>query len=338
LTIWAQNKGGAVASLQKVPFTERIMNAIVSYVSYLGKTFWPVDLAVFYPYQHSFNGWQVSCAAAILIIISIAVIYFMKKVPFLFVGWFWYLGTLVPVIGLVQVGSQAMADRYTYLPSTGIGIMLAWGIPYLLPSEKMRKIILIPAAAIVLAVLPILTWQQCGYWKNSIELFNHALNVTKNNYLAHANMGVALAAEGRNDEAIYHYKNAIKINSYYDYAYYNLANAFKDQGNMEEAAKNFRETIRINPNFAGANNNLGIILEMYFKKYDEAIYHYRQELKIQPDNPGVHYNLGIALAAKGELPVAIKHFQTAIYLKPDYEAARQWLRMVLDARQKQAKP
>ena len=139
ITLWAQNKGGAVASLQKMPFSERLSNAIVSYVAYLGKIFWPVDLAVFYPYEYSFPLWQILGAILLLLGISAAVIYFIKKAPFLFVGWFWYLGTLIPVIGLVQVGRQAMADRYTYLPSIGIGIMLVWGIIYLFRGKDCVK-------------------------------------------------------------------------------------------------------------------------------------------------------------------------------------------------------
>ena len=335
MTYYAAQSVGAVSVVS--PLTTKIINMCISYVAYIGKIFWPVDLAVFYPYQHVLPFWQPWGALLILLLISAVVILYIRKLPFLFVGWFWYLGTLVPVIGLVQVGRQALADRYTYLPSIGIGIILAWGIMNLLPKEKLQKIILIPLAVIVIILMTVLTWRQCGYWKDSVTLFNHALQVTKNNYLAHDSLGVALDAEGKHQEAIDHYKNAIKINPEYDNAYYNLANAFKDLGNMEEAAKNFRETIRVNPNFTNAHNNLGIILEMYYKRYDEAIHQYRQELKIQPDNSGVHYNLGIALAAKGEQQEAIKHFQRAIYLKPDYEAAREWLRLLVKEEQKQTK-
>ncbi len=147
--------------------------------------------------------WQVFGAISILLGISIAVIYAIKKAPFLFVGWFWYLGVLIPVIGLMQVGRQAMADRYTYLPSIGIAIMIAWGAAYLLPKEeRKRKIILLPTVSAVLIILTILTWRQCGYWKNSSSLFNHDLQITKNNYLAHSALGAALAAEGKKNEAI----------------------------------------------------------------------------------------------------------------------------------------
>ena len=145
VTLWAQNKDGAVTSMENLPFLSRVLNAIISYVFYLGKIFWPVDLSVFYPYEYYFPLWQLLASCFILIGITIVVIYAIKKLPFLFVGWFWYLGTMIPVIGLVQVGSQAMADRYTYLPSIGIAIMLAWGIPLLFTRADMRKKILFPA-------------------------------------------------------------------------------------------------------------------------------------------------------------------------------------------------
>jgi len=334
LTIWAQNKGGAVASLQKLPFSERIMNASVSYVAYLGKTFWPVDLAVFYPYQHNYPDWQVAGALLILLGISGLAIYSVKKAPFFLMGWLWYLGTLVPVSGLVQVGRQAMADRYTYLPAIGIGIMLAWGIPYLLSSEKMRRIILAPAAAIVLAVLSILTWQQCGYWKNSVELFNHALQVTNNNYLAHTNLGVALAAEGKNEAAVDNYNAAIRINPNHDNAHYNLANLLAKQGKIDEAINHYREAVRINPNYYLAYNNLGINLAKQ-RNFAEAIYCYRKALQLEPNDPGFYLNLGASLADSGKLQEAIEQFRTAVYLNPDYDDARRALRIALEIEKRQ---
>ena len=327
--IWQQQAAGGMVSIQQISFSDRIINAIVSYVSYVGKTFWPVDLAVFYPYEHSFPIWQILSASLILLGVSIVVVYFAKRTPFFAIGWLWYLSTLFPVIGLLQAGAQAMADRYTYFPSIGIAIIVAWGIVYLLPKEKMRKIIIFPAA-IILAALTFLTWQQCGYWNNSIELFNHTLQVTKDNYLAQTNLGVALDAKGKNDQALAHYLSALKINPHYDKAHYNLAMVFKEQGNIEASLKHFQETLLINPNFPDAHNNIGIILEKYFKKYEEAIYHYEQELKITPDNPGTHFNLGIALAIKGNLKEAAEHFRQAIDLKPDYEDARRALKLALE--------
>jgi len=360
VTIWAQSKGGAVASLGNLPLIDRILNAIVSYIQYLIKIFWPVDLAVFYTYRQILPSWQIFGAASIILGISIIVIYVIKKAPFLFVGWFWYLGTLVPVIGLMQVGNQSIADRYTYFPSIGIAIILAWGIGYLMPKEKLRKMILIPVAAIILAALTFLTWQQCGYWKNSISLFTHVVQVTKDNYLAHNSLGAALAAEGKNEEAIAHFREAFEINptsalaltnlcmflvaegkneeaiAYYfaaiqvnpDHfeAHYNLAELFVKQNKIDQAILHFREVARITPSSFAALNNLGVNLEKKLN-HDEAIYYYRKAMLIEPQNPGIYFNLGVALGNKGELKEAIESFRQAINLKPDYEEARRALKL-----------
>ena len=286
ITLWAQSKGGALVSVQKLPFSERVVNAIVSYVSYLGKTFWPINLAVFYPYESSLSLGQVFGSVLILIIISAAVVYFIKKAPFLFVGWFWYLGTLIPVIGLVQVGGQAMADRYTYLPSIGIAIMLVWGIPLLFRREDMRKKVLFPAGIAYLAILAVLTWQQCGYWKNSVKLFNHALYITKDNAQPHINLGLALAAEGKSKEAIDHYNEAIRLKPDYVEAYNNRGNAY---------------------------NNLG--------KYQRAIEDYTKVISLKPNHIKAYYNLGTAYAKLSQYQLAIEEFNTAIRLQPDYTLA-----------------
>ena len=359
VTIWAQSNGGLIASLEQLPLLNRMLNAIVSYVVYVIKIFWPVNLAVFYPYEQFFPLWQVFGAASIILAISIAVIYFIKKAPFLFVGWFWYLGALVPVIGLMQVGLQSMADRYTYFPSIGIAIILAYGIAYLLPEGKLYKIIIM-AAAIILAALTFLTWQQCGYWKNSVVLYDHVLKVTKNNYLAHSNLGIVLAAQGRKEEAITQYLAAIKINPNYADAYYNLANLLIKQGKIEDAIDNYRQAVKINPDHFEAHcnladaflkqhkidkaiehfreaaritppsfaafNNLGVNLERQLK-HDEAIYYYRKALLIEPNNPGIHFNLGVAFGNKGELREAAEHFRQAIILKPYYDEAKQALKL-----------
>ena len=278
VTIRAQNKSGSVISMVHISFLERIANAIISYVSYLGKTFWPVDLAVFYPYGHFFPFWQVLVSCFILLGITMVVIYAFKKLPFLFMGWFWYFGTLIPVIGLVQVGEQAMADRYSYLPSIGIAIGLAWGIPLLFPREDMRKKILFPAGIAVLIILAVLTWQQCGYWKNSIELFNHALQVTKNNNYAHESIGSVLLDEGKNEAAIEHYNEAIRIKSDDAYTHFNRGLAFFRLGQPQRAIEDYNEAILLKPDFIDAYNNRGTSyakLGQYqnaIEDYNKAIY------------------------------------------------------------------
>jgi tetratricopeptide (TPR) repeat protein len=264
-------------------------------------------------------------AVLILLVISIFAIYLVKKAPFFLTGWLWYLGTLVPVIGLVQVGRQSMADRYMYLPSIGIGIIIVWGLAYLLPQEKIRKFIFVPVAAIVLMILSFLTWQQCGYWKNSITLFEHTLQVTKNNYLAHTNLGIALAADGKIDQAMAHYDAALKIKPNDDNAHYNLGNIYMRQGNNEEAIKHFQAAVRLNPTYFPAHNNLGVLFEKQTKNH-EAIEHYRQAFLLEPNNPGINFNLGVALARSGKLKEAIEYLRMSVYLNPNDEQARRVLR------------
>ena len=317
VTIWTQSKSGAVASLEQLPFLDRLLNAIVSYIQYLIKIFWPVNLAVFYPYEQSLQFWQIFGAASILMGISIAVIYAIKKAPFLFVGWFWYLGTLVPVIGLIQVGKQSIADRYTYFPSIGVAIILAWGIIYLLPKEKLRKMILIPAAVIILAGLTFLTLQQCGYWKNSISLFNHVLQATKDNYLAHNSLGVALAAEGKNEEAITHYLAAIEINPTYSTGHYNLGAALVAQGKNEEATDHYLAAIKTNPNFDDAYYNLANLL-IKQGKIKEAIDNYRQAFKINPNHFEAHCNLAELFVKQNKIDQAIMHLREAVRINPSF--------------------
>ena len=315
VTIWVQKNGGAVAYLEELPFLDRMLNAIVSYVAYLIKIFWPVNLAVFYTYRQYLPSWQVFGAASILLGISIAVIYAIKKAPYLFVGWFWYLGTLVPVIGLIQVGKQSIADRYTYFPSIGIAIILTWGVAYLLPRVKLRKIIIIPAA-LILAALTFLTWQQCGYWKNSISLFNHVLQATKDNYLAHNNLGTALAAEGKKEEAIAHYRKAIEINPTFTIAHLNLGAALVAQGRIEEALA----AIKMNPNQEEAHFHLGVVLAAQGRN-EEAIAHYLAAIKINPNYDDAYYNLANLLMKQGKIEEAIDNYSKAIKINPDHADA-----------------
>jgi tetratricopeptide (TPR) repeat protein len=248
--------------LQRLSFSDRIMNTIVSYVAYLDKTLRPVDLACFYPYSF-LQLWQVIGAAFVLLVISVAVVYLVKKTPFLAVGWFWYLGTLFPVSGLMQAGSQAMADRYTYFPFIGIAIMVAWGILFLIQREDIRRKILFPAAIAALSIMAVFTWQQCGYWKNSIGLFNHALQVTKNNVRAHNNFALALFAEGKIEESIDHYNKAIRLKSDNLEAYNNRGIAYTTLGQYQMAIEDYNKAIRLKPDDADSYFNRGFV---YFKQ------------------------------------------------------------------------
>jgi Flp pilus assembly protein TadD len=319
VTIWAQNKGGMLVSMESLPFFVRVQNAVIYYVSYLGKTFWPVGLTFFIPMNNFFPLWQILASCLILTVITITVIYAFKKLPFLFVGWFWYLGTLIPVIGLVKSSSYAMADRFTYIPSIGIAIMLVWGIPFLFPHENIRKKILFPAGIGVLAILTILTWKQCGYWKNIDTLSRHALQVTKDNYLSHDMFGNALAREGKIEEAIEQFNEAIRLKPDYSATYYNRGLVYsKNLGQYQRAIEDFNEAIRLQPNYAkfynirgGAYYNLG--------QYQHAIEDFNEAIRLQPNYAYPYYNRGLVYSKDlGQYQRAIEDFNEAVRLKPDY--------------------
>ena len=297
LTLWSQRTG--IASLDRLPIVDRAMNAILSYLYYIDKFVYPVDLAVFYPYPNYVSLWQVSVASLLLFGISIAVIYTSKKAPFFFVGWFWYLGTMVPVIGLVQVGNQAMADRYTYLPSIGIAIMLAWGVPHLFRSEDIRRRVLLPTGSATIATLVFLSWMQCGYWENSISLFSHTLNVTKNNYSIHNNIALPLSKEGKINEAIYHYNEAIRLNPNYAEAYNNRGTLYGKIRQYQLAIKDFNKAINLYPNYAEAHYNKGLT---YFMsgQYQSAIKYYNKAITLKSDYADAYSNRAVAYFKKGD--------------------------------------
>jgi tetratricopeptide (TPR) repeat protein len=235
-----------------------MINAVVSYVYYLKNTFLPFNLAAFYPFVYSFPLWQVLYSAFILMGITVFVVYYFKKMPFLPVGWFWYLGTLVPVSGLLPVGAP-MADHYTYLPSIGIAIMLAWGIPVLIKNEDFRKKILLPAGIIFIIILAVLTWQQCGYWENSIKLWDYALKVTKNNVTAYSRLGTAYFTLGQNQQAIENFEKAIYLDPKYLVGYNRLGIAYSKLGRYQQAIENFNKAIRLKPDFVDAYNNRAVV-------------------------------------------------------------------------------
>jgi len=320
VTFWAQTKDKMVASIQYLPFLERVNNAIISYTAYLEKTFWPSHLAIFYPYEYILPLWKVIISGIIIILITLTVLYYIKKLPFLFVGWFTYLGTLVPVIGLVQVGNQALADRYTYLPSIGIAVMLAWGITSLIKNENIRRKILFPAATAVLFILTILTWQQCGYWKNSIDIFSQALHVTKHNHLAHNNLGFYLFNEGKTREAFYHYNKAIGLVPYH-YGYYNnRANAYVRLGEYQLAMADYNKAVILKPDYAESYYNRGTLYGKT-RKYQLAIKDFNQVIALKPDHIKAYNNRGITYLELGMYQKAIDDLNEAIRLKPDYADA-----------------
>jgi len=292
-TLLAQRQ--EITPLDELPLAARTANALVSYLVYIGKMFWPQALAVLYPYPDANPLWQAAAAGAILTTAVLLVVKYGRRFPYLAVGWFWYLGTLVPVVGIVQVGAQSHADRYTYLPLIGLFIMIAWGIPELLKGRSYGAPVLGVLAGIVVAACAVLSWQQLAHWQNSLTLFEHTLAVTKNNYVIRSNMGAALAEEGRFAEAVVHYEEALRIRPKDVDIRYNYANALARQGKMRE-----------------------------------AVVQYEIVLKTEPGKAAVHNNLAIALASIGQTDKALGHWREALRLKPDYEEAQVNLRMALE--------
>jgi len=326
----AQNRGGALESVAFLPMDVRLANAVVSYIIYMGKTIWPLNLAVFYPHPGSTMPiWQVATAGFFLLFISVFVIWESRKRPYLVVGWLWYLGTLVPVIQLVQVGDHAMADRYTYIPLIGVFLMIAWGLADVAARWPGTKIVIGTSMAGIVLCLAICSHLQSRQWQDSVTLFEHALNVTAENHVAHTNLGVALAGQGNIDRAIWHYSQAVIIEPDYVGARLNLASALAEQEKFQEAIAHYSEVLRIKPDYADAHFNMGNAL-IRLCKPEIAILHYTEALRINPNDPEVLNNLGIALSKQERLQDAADRFREALRIQPDFAEARHNLATVLE--------
>jgi len=332
ITFYAQKKCGAVGSLEVYPIKVRIANALLSYVKYIGKMVYPTELAVLYPHPGMLPWWKITGACLILVFISFLAIRIVKQSPYFAMGWLWYLGTLVPVIGLVQVGRQSMADRYTYVPLIGIFIIIAWGVPELVAKWRYRKILLTMLATVFITILMAMTWKQTGYWENSITLFEHTLKITSNNYVSHNNLGLALYEQGRESEAIEHFVQALRIKPDCSEAHNNLGFALYKQGRESEAIEHYLQTLRIKPDYWQAHLNLGVALDKQGCTAD-AIEHYLQAIRIKPDCEKAHNSLAIALSRKGDIEGAIAHFKKALRINPDNIQVKNKLKKALIIKQ-----
>jgi tetratricopeptide (TPR) repeat protein len=328
---------GIVLSLESVSMKLRIANALVSYIKYLAKMIWPQRLAIYYPFPKIIPMWQTIAAFMLLVFISVLVIKALKRAPYLAVGWLWYLGTLVPVIGLIQAGLwPAMADRWAYVPLIGIFIMVAWGIPDLAARWHFKKTWLSLAAATVLSVFVVTTWLHVRIWADSITLFEHAIKVTTNNFVAHNNLGTALKEQGRIAEAIHHYQEALRLLPGYAKAHNNIGAVMENQGRIAEAILHYTEAVRIDPENALIHYNLGHVLGEQ-DRMAEAIGHYVKALQIKPDFADAYNNLGVALLRLGKITQAIDYLQEAVRLKPDAVAMQDNLKSALTAQEKSEK-
>lgn len=257
ITYIVQKEGGAVDSFAAVPLYARISNAIVSYAVYIWKTLWPTRLAFIYPFPNLIPEWETAAAGLLLASITAAVFWAGGRFRHLAVGWLWYIVTLIPVIGLVQVGAQARADHYTYIPLIGLFIMAAWGVPELVKEWRYRKWALTAAAGLVLAGLFPVTWTQAGYWHDNFTLDNHALNVTNGNYIAYSCRGAAYAGLHNSRLAIKDFEKAAEANPGYANAYYNIGNIYAASGDYRRAINYYGKAIGADPGFVKAIYNLG---------------------------------------------------------------------------------
>jgi tetratricopeptide (TPR) repeat protein len=352
ITVTAQRLGGSISPLEQIAIDERVQNAIVTYAAYLWKFLWPTDLAVLYPHPGDWESWRVALSAAVLLAISVFVAAMRRRAPALLTGWLWYLGTLVPVIGLVQVGVQAMADRYTYVPQIGLAIMLAWSLPPLKRPEF--RAVIGSLSVMILVTLSWMTSRQVRYWRDSISLFERTISITSNNYIAHHNLAYAYEKERQYDKAIemyertldikpdyvtghnnlglliagrdpdagvYHLRRAVELKPNSSLLRSNLGLALANKGLLDEAIAELERAVQIDPRDAQAHVNLGRVLTKK-QKFPEAIDHYLAALMIESDKPDVHCDLGVALAHEGDLERAIAHFEAALKIQPDFEKAK----------------
>ncbi len=315
LTLYAQNKGGALKSLESTSFHLRIENAVIAYAKYIGITIWPHDLALLYPFPSSLPLWQALGSTLLLLCISSVVIRYRRRYPYLLVGWFWFLITLLPVIGLVQVGGQSMADRYTYIPLTGLFIMSSWFVPDVMQGWRHRQAVLAILAGIIIFASVLVTWHQLDYWKDNLSLYRHTLQVTTGNYLILNNYGIALAEKGRFEDAILQYQEALRAWPKSATAHVNWGAALAHQGKFPEAIGHYTEALRLIPDYALAHGNMGRALAQ-IGRIDEAIAHYKEALKIDPSLADVHLNLAILLLKKGQHGQALQHYQMVLQLDP----------------------
>jgi Tfp pilus assembly protein PilF len=335
ITWWVQSRGGAASSLDSVPLVARIINAVLAYGVYLRKTLWPMDLAVFYPHaalvREGLSPARTVGAAAVglgLGVATWAILRARTTRPHLAVGWLWYLGTLVPVLGIVQVGRQGWADRYTYLPSIGLAIAAAWAVAEAAARRPAWAPRLVAGCAVVLGLLSVLTWIQIGRWRDGETLYRSALRVTRENFLVHNNLGVTLADAGRPAEAALQYEAALRANPAYAEAHNNLGVVLKRQGRLDEAERHFLATLRLRPDFEAAHNNLGN-LYMARGEFDRARERYEAALRIAPTYAEALANFGILLAETGDLDRAEARLLAAVASDPGRSETRKNLGIVL---------
>ena len=328
ITIHAQGSSGALKSFGDIGLSERMVNAVVSYGGYAAKMFWPMNLACFYPYPTSFPISAVLLSVTFLGAASFFSFRYIRTAPYLAMGWLWYLITLLPVSGIIQVGDQAMADRYTYIPLIGLFIAIAWGIPDLLKANPFYRYFIPAAGGATLLLLVILTYNQTGVWKDSRVLFEHAIAVTEGNYVAHNNLGSYLMGHKRFDEAASHFEKVVQIKPGNEKYLNNLGIALFRQNRYDEAMTYYLRAIAVNPLFADSYCNAADVC-LFSGRDNEALEYYRKALHLRPGNAAAENNVAEILIRQEKLDEAIIYLRAAIKHHPDYAVARNTLAVVL---------
>jgi tetratricopeptide (TPR) repeat protein len=327
ITFIAQHRGGAMRLTENLDFSQRLANALVVYVVYAGRMAWPADMAVFYPYAVRPPS-QAVLAAILLVTVTVLVLWHLRRRPYLAVGWFWYLGTLVPVIGLVQVGGQAMADRFTYLPLVGLFIAVAWGAAEWASGRRWRAWGVAAGAVLVVIACMAASARQLQYWTDSETLDRHALSVTEDNVMIHDNLGVCLFSMGRYEESAEEHEAALRIDPGYVGAHNNLGLALVKLGRLDDAKRHYNEALRLKPDYATGYVNLGLALAKV-GRFEEAIQHYHEALRLAPDLGPAHDHLGSSLLSQGKREEALAEFEEALRLNPRDGAAHNNLAIAL---------
>ena len=311
-----------------ISFTQRITNVFFSYVMYLKKLLWPEDLSIWYLYLNV-PVWQVFLSAVILIMATILVCKYLKKYPYLPVGWFWYLGTLVPVIGIIQIADHTMADRYAYVPLIGIFAMIAWGVEQISSKAVYLKKIFMFTAVLILALLTVSAHHQVKLWTNTFTLFENALKKDPNNYVAYHKIGREAAKNGENEKALYYYDMALKIRPGLYPTHFHKGHLLLRMGKRDEAYESFEKAVQFNKSFAVAYHDLGFLC-FEDNKLDKAIEYFTKAIAAEPENIESYNGLGAVLAKKGRIPEAIVQFQKALNINPHHKIAQRNMRIALE--------
>jgi tetratricopeptide (TPR) repeat protein len=322
VVIYTTQQQSGAGSMLELPIGIRLQNGVLAYAIYLRKTVWPDDLAVFYPHPgEGISQTSVAAAAGFLVLVTVVAIQQWRHRPYLLIGWLWYLGTLVPVIGIVQVGTQQMADRYTYVPLIGIFVAASWLVPSVVPPGRRRVYLLAGSAVAVLLALSVTASHQTKHWQDSVTLLQHALAVARPSALVHTNLGAAWDELRQFDKAAEQYRAAIRVDPEYVGARNNLGAMLTERGRLDEAIEHLRQALRTDPEHANAHFNMANALSKQ-GQIDEATFHYQESLRIDPENPKPYNNLGALLQDLGRFDEAVQQYRTALSLDPTDARAR----------------